>query len=514
MANFYPPAPYFGDGQRVSASGHLNGLALSALYLVGHYQGGRSAWAQNQGTPARLDDDWYRVYDGYLRKQSDTLGYTLRVTKDGGAGREIRIRYNDTDLTPHLSVAAGTGTATVSGTKSLSAFTDGQFYPIQIDIQGGTIDGDTITVFHLAEQISPSYPSLYAFASGTPTAAQWQALATTADMIYEQLQAPRPVFPKLYLGRNAWAKATLRHRTNTLVYRIDWQRPYRDDTRQFTMFLHVYYNGSRIATVGGNDLVDGFTFAADTTVALKDGRYCIEGDVLRSEVGELIRLGSKSGSTFSGCTRGYLNTVANDMGDGMMVDLRQPFIEPTEGWPWSYAGTVDLSGLGLTADTDYDVAVYTESASHLAGDEVTGKALVVGLGEQEDDLGLPAWWTAMPTWTHGEYVNGTNGVKVIRDNLAALSLKANYYNYPTRKNGAYGGWSIRRHDWLHYRCEPVNDKAMKPTLSYFSEGRQEVSLPYEPNKWLKFDLGGAKGLYLGTGYELHEVTCALEDVEA
>lgn len=513
MSDFFPPPPYFGDGQRVSASAHLNGLKLSTLYLLGMYQGGRVAWAHPQVDPPTTSDGWRRVYDGYLRKKSNTLGYTIRAEKDSGSARTIRIMYGDTDLTPHLSVAAGTGIGTVSGTKDLSAFTTGQFYPLQVDVQGGAVWPTTVNVFHLAEHITPSYPTLYAFASGTPTAAEWQALATAMNLAQAQMLAPRPMFPRRHLGRNARLKATLRHRTSTLLYQIDFQSPYRDDTRQFSMFLHIYYNGTLAATVGGNDVIDGFTAAASTTVALKNGSYCFEGDVLRTETGELILLGSKSGATFTGCTRGYQNTAAGDCGDGMMAALWHPGALVWGEMPWSYRGTVDLSGLGLTADTDYEVEVFTESDSYLGGDEVSGRALVVGLGEQEDDFGLPTWWAAMPEWAHGEVINGTNGVKLIRDNLAALALKANYYNYPAMRNATFGGWNIRRHRWLHYRCEPVGEKSMKPTLSYFAEGKQEVSLPYEANKWLKYDLEGARGLYMGTAYELHDLTCALEDSE-
>lgn len=515
--DFYPPAPYLGDGQRISAAAHLNALRLSTLFLLGEYQGARAAWAQNRGTPALLADGWRRAIDGYIRKKSDTLGYTFYVVRDSVATREIRIRYNDVELTPTITVAPGSGTATVSSTRSLSAHTDGQFYSLQVDIRNGTIDGDTLSVFHLAEQISPSWPSLHAFDTGVPTAAQWQALSSTADAIHDQMLAPRAMFPRTHLGRNAWVEATLRKRSQTLFYRINFRLPYRDDTRAFTMFLHLYINGVRLATVGGNDLIDGFVFAADTTIALKDGRYCAEGDVLKSETGELILLGAKAGSTFTGCTRGYQNTLAGDMGDTMMVALVKARIDAVEGWNWAYSGTVSLAGAGLTVDTDYTVAIYTESTSYLAGDEITGQAQVVCLAEQEDDIGLPAWWGEMPSWEHGETVDGADNVQRIRDNLAALALKANYYNQPSPKNGSYGGAFFRRHRWLHYYCAPPEPKTpdekltMKPTLIYYYNGRQEASLTYEANKWLKHDLDGVRGLWPGSYYELTDVSAAIED---
>lgn len=46
MTESFPAPPTFTEGQVMSASGHLNLLRASVLYLLGMYQQGQGAWSR------------------------------------------------------------------------------------------------------------------------------------------------------------------------------------------------------------------------------------------------------------------------------------------------------------------------------------------------------------------------------------------------------------------------------------------------------------------------------------
>lgn len=515
--NIWPIPPVFVDGMRVSASGHLNALRASAAYLLGLYQSGEPVWARPNAIPDTLSDGWRRVGMWRGRKYGDSLAFSMDVVQDVATDRTIRLYLNDTILTPNLTVAAGSGTVTVSGSRSLSSLNDGDFYRLAVDITGGNINASTVDLTYLRETLTVSYPSLFAFDVGTPTAEQWQALSTTAEYLHDQLRPPAVTLPRRYLGRGDISVYTITNRTGTIYYRIRFRPPYRDENRSFSMILILEADGADIACVGGADAIDVFTPAASTTIVLKDGRFP-SNSIVRINA-EFVLLGTNSGSgTYTGCTRGYAGTIAGDLGEYSPVILTPPGSLVWGDYPWDYHGTVDISGLGIGRGNDYKLRVRADSSTYKGGSigEVTGLAEIVGISEQPDDIGLPSWWNDMPSWSHADMVDG-DGMQPIRDNLDALAGLVSYYNYPAQIEPHHLRWSVRRRRWLHYYCQPKSDRdedKLEPTLFYHSNGSvQQVKLNYKPNEWQKHDLEGVKGLFLGDRYEIKDVSFAIEDDE-
>lgn len=537
MTESFPAPPTFTEGQVMSASGHLNLLRASVLYLLGMYQQGQGAWSRQYAEPVAYDDGWDRWWDGWLRQQGTTLEYSITVTRHPTDTQYVRILYNHVDLTPHLSIAPGGNfdeTVTLTGTKTLTGTTDGEFYALQIERQSWQDKRLTMDVGYLRQPVTASYPTLATFASGTPTAAEWQALSTAAQTLYETMRQPRPLMSARNIGMEGEYKLTVSHRTNTLFYRVRWRPPfdgtgvtisydketgittYTYGTTHYSQWIAIDVDGVEMAVIGGQGFLWDDWTAADATT-LHGFTNLKSGDVLKMKGSdELIKLGTKSGDYWTGCTRGYRNTTAVGYHAGTRGELWQEGAEVNRpgGYKWEYFGTVDLSSLGLTEGADYTLAVVVTCVNEGEREDIYGGAVVQTLTEQGDDIGIPAWWTAVNAWAHGDTVNGTGGVKGLRDNLAALIAKLTAYNYPAQSDQRMRGGSImRQHRILHYRCEVEGDAKLSPSISYMTGTQQQISLPFEPNKWLTYDLEGAKGLWVGTEYAFHDVTCAMEDVD-
>jgi hypothetical protein len=292
--------------------------------------------------------------------------------------------------------------------------------------------------------------------------------------------------------------------------------------RQFTVWLNLYIDlGAgggeiKIATVGGQVIlaVTNGVSAAETTITLANADGVIAGSVLRSQSAELILLGAKTGQTFTGCTRGYQGTSPKPIGDRAELEVYQDGAYDVSRtlWPWEYLGTVDLRGRGLTDGVDYKLIFRVDDINHGNVDEDQCQAWLVSMGEQADDYGVPTWWAKLDAWKHDDTVLGTGGVKIVRDNLTALASHAHNYNWACSVGPS--GAQVHKHSWLHYRCDVAEGGKKSPSFFYWAFGkREETSLKFEPNKWLKYNLDGANGLFVGTLYELHDVTAAFEDVE-
>ena len=534
MTESFPPPPAFAADQVMSASGHLNLLRACVLYLLGMYQQGQGVWPRQYEEPVLLTDDWGRWWDGWLRRDGATLAYSMTVLKHPTQAREVRILYNNVDLTPHLSVPAGGGSVTLTGTKTLTGTTDGEFYAIQVDLSHMSYANRSVDIAYLRQSNPPSYPTLAAFASGTPTAGQWQALSDTAQLLYDAMRQPVPVMAARYIGMDGEYRTTVTHRSQTLFYRARWRPPFDGTgwtpptdsdpegdpgtygTTRYSQWLSIWIDGVQLAVIGGQGfLFDAWTAADATTI--HGFTNLKSSDVLKMKGSdELIKLGTLVGDNWTGCTRGYLGTTAKGYGAGTRGEFWQEGAEVNwpGGFKWEYSGTLDLSSLGLSSDVDYELSFVVTNENHGDRGDMYGGVIVQTLGEQADDLGVPTWWTNVEAWSHGTMVNGTAGVKALRDNLAALTGRLTAYNYPTLVNRPLNGGTIRRqHRILHYRCEVEGDKKLGPSIAYRTNKRQEIGLPFEPNKWLSYDLDNAKGLWVGTEYEFHDVTCALEDVD-
>lgn len=520
--DFFPPTPIFTDGQVMSAGAHMNALRACASYLLGMYQGGATPWARDIMDPTEnswnriyTEDGWRVLWRGWLRQKTTTLHYQITALQAGYA-REIRIVYNGAPIPPNLTVTAGAGTQTFTGTKTLPT-SAGSTYEIKVE---GYDDEDfwkDFQVVYLREEYTVALPTLAAFSSGTPTAEQWQDLSDMAQGLYEQMRVPLPMVPRYFLGKDSSVRFNVTHRSNTLAYRVRWRPPYRNtETGQlYSMWLRLYVNGSLLATIGGQGIFTQEVAEGDTTIP--GFSYLWEGAIIRADAGgELILLGSWNAglASWTGCTRGWGNTSPYHYHTDDTASLWQQGGDK-KAKTLAYFGTIPLASLGLGDGDDYELKFTVEGTKHLANEELVGSATLDLLTEQADDIGVPSWWSDMSAWAHGDNVDGTPDVKPIRDNLVALSDRMTALVYPAMWNRLFlAGGRVRQHRWLHYRCETQKDETRRPAISWNANGRQETSLPFEPNKWKQFDLEEAKGLFVGGAYELHDLSAAFEDIES
>jgi hypothetical protein len=531
----YPPPPTFTDGQRISASAHLNALTDSAGWLIGSYQQEKLTFERRKENDELAEAGyWHRTFTGYIYHKQDTLAYNFEVTESLTKTGEIRIQYDDTEIVVNPTFGTGAGTATVSGTLDVSAI-DVAIVRITVDYRaklGGTPTDDIgnmdVEAVYLRETQSPSYAAFAAFVDeDTPTAAQWQALSDNANVIYAQLIAPAVPLPGLVQHRDRGVIATIwegliTHNHERFFYDIRMRTPtnLRDPAHDYVnsnyeIWIDLYgtdiFHGG--AYVVSEELDDNET----SIIFYGTGQKLANGDVI-TEAGEKILLGGKSGDTFASCTRGYDGSTARWHVARSQWDIVNPDAVDTailgdadDNWDVNYSGVADISGLSLVEGTDYVVRVRTYQENH-AGEDSRATCMVGLLSEQTEDIGISAWVEPMITWSHGDYVIGDDGVKRIRDNLSALSGKAVYHNYPCSKAHTDASlWGVYRHRWLMYR----HAEDTKPMIGYDggpTDGWSETTLPTEPNKWMAFDLDSLKNFWAGMRYKLSEVEFAIEDL--
>ena len=473
----YSPAPTFADGQYASAGAHLQALGNNCNALLALHQARSVLWTVYAcGGPTdwwigRLADDWRRVWSGAIRHKVDTLSWGVSVTADSVIGVTLRVQYGTT-YTTIQAVAGGSGTATYTGTVDLSALvpapTTDEFYECNVDVRATAAPHDvlgttSVTLLYIYESDAQSYGSLAAFTAGTtPTGAQWQALSTRADTLYDQAMGPRVPFVGGVGGpdKTLW-RGSLEYLHRYLFYDVRIRPPYEDGTTTVTL------------TVDGND----YTLGSRTTP-----------------------------------TDRWPAPHSADEGDTGDEDEGYQF--------FTHRGTVDLNSLGLTVGTLYTASV---AVAH-TGDPTIATAKLHLLFQQTPTTPSLAGWTTPPTFVRGTTVGGAGSMKVIRDDLTWLSSRIAYRNPATMRRDiphTMPQRMVRAHRWLHYRCEPIPKAAgeepedLQPSLGYWDGVEwQEVSLPYKPNEWLWHDMSGDARLWEGAVYRLRDITYAIEDQNA
>lgn len=464
----WTPSPAFADGQYASAEGHLNALADNCNQLLAMYHARQTPFCaysaggpviQNpvSGSPfqSRTDDGWLRLWTGYIRNKADALRYVIGWTADIN-GLDIRIEWGSTKTTVLSQATADSGT--LNSTIDVSSLTTDSFYLLNVDARGHSgadIGQSVVTLLDLYEENPPSYGTLAAFnATNTPTGAQWQELATRATTLYSQVSAPRtPFLGGVATGNKTLWSGSFVHLHRYWYYDVRIRPPYEDGTTTVTL------------TINGND----------------------------------YELGSRTTPTDR-----YPAPHSPDEGDGV-YDF------------FTHRGTVDINSLGLTIGTRYQASV----AVAYTGDGTIATAQLLALWQQTPQTPSVAWWEVPPAWARGDTVTGAGNVKALRNDLEDLSdtTRIVYRNRPTPLCDYLNQpplWAWRWGRWLHYFVRPKSDAETEeqpsPSLGYWAGDKwEEVSLPYEPNKWLEYDLDGARRLFEGAHYRLKDVSFALED---
>lgn len=528
-------SPTFTDGQIVSASGHLGALADNTRWLLGMYRRPQTVWAS-----VRLGEDnwnrvmlpegdwWQRCYDGYIRNKTDVLAFGVTVVKDTSYACKVRVSAGGGAVSDTQTVAAGSGSATVSGTLDVSGLSG--FYQVAVDVQAlsggsGTPQRGTLEVMplYLEETDAQSYSALAAFtAASTPTAAQWQALSTRDTTLHSQLG-----------GVNAaWMAAALTQQNDTAVWGTDVYRneylrydlrvrmpslfPAFPETQQYATLVAVVYYNDTVVGARGWDVLDTGT-SLPGTVVLKDGAHFYEGQQIKLQTGPVVTLGSKAGSTFMGCTLVGTHWRAPGAGDWVKHFPEQGPGGDVDAEDAVYQGVFALTGLGLIEGTRYQVKVVHYFDGHEYGTNCTGNIRALLLSTQPASNPTLSGWSSMPAFAHGDTVTGAGSVKTIRDNLTWLSSRIVYRNPATARQWAWSepAWFIQTRRWLHYFClynEGLTEEEPTPEIGWMV-GREwkTQTLPYEPNRWLKYDLWNLPNLLPGYPYRVTLPGWALED---
>lgn len=175
MADIYGAAPNFSDGQILSASGHLNPLQSYVQALRDDFG----------GIAMPFSSDFYaRTCTFVIRHKHNYLAYSYQIIS-GGLAASIQIKISGVWQTVPSSTYTGAGTYSSVGTdiSGLNLVVD-EFYEIKVEIGYESGSQGRLTVVSLYER-----PTLYGLAalSGfydgqVPTAAQWQALSTRAQV--------------------------------------------------------------------------------------------------------------------------------------------------------------------------------------------------------------------------------------------------------------------------------------------------------------------------------------------
>lgn len=568
---YWTPPPDFAAGV-LSANGHLNRLVDCANTLFAGYLGHQIVWQSRkwQGgiDPWRGDNKdasgWERIYSGYIRNKVGRLEYDMRVTAHASNQLEVRILYGSSGSST-ITAAAGSGSSTKTGSFDVSLFERDAFYWVRVDARvtaGGVAQSDigaaTVHIYFLGETDPQTYSTLHRCYTGDVlTVADWQALSDRASTLYAQLLTPYAAmctehmrFDSGAVERSEWG-GVVRHKNKWLRYDLRFRMPYwvrggyTDDNgvyhqkRYGTFNLNIYYGATRVKSVGVSPAARDHS-ATTTDIYLMTQTYFSENDLVLTAKGEIIKLGPKQSDHFSGCTRNWLPASQSGSATGIAFverdwlrtytaanattagDLDEEYL--------AYQGIVDTSSLGLTEGTLYPVTVktyYNREDSDV--EDVTAAAQCFGLYEQQAATPAAGWWTKPPVFALDDIVAGATGgvsIKTVRDDLAALSTYIAYRNLaspkwrsdPSRLQGTQPPLQLtRRGRWLHYYCAYTDgSEEPSPSLGYFRDGAkalQEVSLPYEPNKWLVYDLDGIDGLWEGQVYRVKETTYAIEDWE-
>ncbi len=531
--------PTFAAGQAISANGHLQALTDNVNVILGKYTAPQTLWSARRvddyysGDTLPEGNHWRRMWSGYIRNKTNVLEYGVKVGKDSALKCKIRITYGS--ATHEQTVSNGSGSQTITASLDVSAYSGFYFVAIDYQMLNGTTPtasrgSCTIAPLYLHETDAQTYATLARFYTGdTPTAAQWQALSDRASTLYAQTGGVGIPFvgnggvrtwgnSTTPLSVNVW-NGTLVHANRYLYFDLRVKMPQLwtggNDPNHGTLVAVVYYNGTMLGGRGYGALDTGTSLPG--TVVLKDATYFYQNQVIRLQSGHMIRLGTKSTNTFTGCTQLAGGWRAAAVGDSIWhLAETQPESDAEEGFR-RWVGTFDLNALGMTDGTRYEVQVVAYDNIHTYGTNTTGWVNVVQLAEQPASQPTLSGWSSMPTWEHADIVTGTGSARTIRDNLVWLSSRIVYGNQatPARRWDQPDAWLIREYDWLHYYCaytEGGEQPEPQPSIGFmYGNEWQESSLPFEPNKWMAYDLRGMAHLWPGTKYRVRDITYALED---
>lgn len=526
-------SPTFTDGQIISASGHLQALADNTRWLLGMYRRPAPVWAT-----VRLGEDnwnkillpegswWQRCYDGYVRNKTDVLGYGIDVVQDTGLTCKVRVSAGGGAVSTTHTVNPGGGTETLSGTLDVSGLNG--FYQVAVDVQAlsggvGTFQRGTLEVMPLAiaETDAQSYGALAAFtAASTPTAAQWTALSTRDTTLHSQtagVVAPWMAEP-LTQQNNTAIWGTDVYRNEYLRYDLRVRAPslfpaFPETQQSATLVAVVYYNGTVVGARGWGVLAAGTSLPG--TVVLKDATYFYEGQQIKLMTGPIVTLGSKAGSTFTGCSLSGTHWRTPGAGDWVRHFPEQGPVGDVDAEDAVYTGVFSLTGLGLVEGTRYQVKVVHYFDGHEYGTNCTGNIRVMLLSSQPASNPTLSGWSSMPAFAHGDTVGGAGSVKTIRDNLTWLSSRITYANPAVLRCQAWYQPMVfvNTRRWLHYFCVfQDGGEEPKPEIGWMV-GREwkTDTLPYKPNEWLRYDLWNVPGLLPGYTYRVKLPGWALED---
>ena len=495
MADIYGAAPNFSDGQILSASGHLNPLQAYVQAL-------RDDFA---GVAMPFSSDFYaRVCTFVIRHKHDYLAYRY-VIFSGGLAASVQINVGGTWQTVPGSTHTGAGTYDSAGTdiSGLGMVVD-EFYEIKVEIGYETAAQGRLTVVSMYER-----PTLYGLAalspfydSQVPTAAQWQALSTRAQVLGSYIYAPQPLGQRTWDASSnedgrAWLAqvlGTLNHRGRYLAYSFQALR-----------------SDNRLDDPESPDNGDHWTDCGIKINSIS---------VLRRRTGGASAPGSAAPGE-----------------DYLFTDAREQ----------TYTGVLDLNTYpgDLTIGTNYLWEFVTDS---VGGDSGGGPGLggsnanagLHYLYEIPDEVASLPGWTNFTAWTHGLYVRGDSGTPQVQTLIANLNLLAsnlntqNWASVMDRGVGpAWGLYGIRRWRFLHYRTDPRDNRSnaddenpydplpgqnerqitADPVLIYMHKGEEKrVSLTDAYQQWQVVDFESSEGLAPGVPYKLENVKYAIEDI--
>ncbi len=446
MTEYWEGTPTFTAGQILSANGHLNALARAVRYLFGLEVMATMPFSGVDASGVSSAPIW----QGYIRHRKTTLAYSFTLGAATGHTNYGRIYYNGQLVVEH-SLSNG-ASQTFTGTTDLSTLglTTGQFYPVEVYLQGTQGLPPNWPYLHLHyiwETYSPTYPTLANFNDGdTPTAGQWQNLSDYADELFNVLSYPRVGFAARKSGPALW-QGGVRHRVDFLLYQVRLKQAHKGSGLQCRMYI----NGVQ------RDTID---IDVDTPTRTPENRADYEWQ-----------------------------------------DKYRPYLVQ-----------FDLSGLGLAAGDVYTLKFDLSSGEDPWIDAQLPKAVIDFAYEVPAANVTPSGWIDLPVWTHADYVYGSTTAKRVRDiklDLEWLGARAFYKNMPCRLAlQPYGLRFVRLHRWLHYKPRQNG----RPRLGYYVDRWREVTLPTdETADWLVYDLDAADHLFPGTRYLVLDADYAIED---
>lgn len=446
MASF-GAAPTFTAGQILSAGFHANGLQRFVQGLRDSFVG-----CQTPITGCVLVD---LPYQGALRHKTAVLEYSLTIA---GTATPWKLYVNG----GVKATFAADGTYTSSVT--LTGLTVGQFYTVEIKDGNGTL-----TVRYLRQASSVMFPVLASFANeSAPNAAQWQELATYAELLATTIETPaapvvqvrgEPANPGALDTETKWI-GTMSHRCRYLAYRFWARKPYHlgDDGGAPWVSCYIGVNGTGV-------------------LHRRNGRVTTAGPGLDFDQ----------------------STDDETLWEGVLdMDTYPGTLDPGEVYTLTFTAqdstTLDTIN-AVRLDYLYEVPA--------VGQALTG-------------------WEDFAAWEPGNYAWGDSNpftpARKITTIKANLELLAGYapkiINPVTRLAEASTGaeftayFGVRRRRYLHY----FNDAGRSVALTWMYAGKeQSTGLPDASAQWLAVDLDSLSGLWPGTAYRIDEARYAIED---